>query len=235
VSTRAFRRERSVAQRSTLGSRSAYYRVPRRLVHTIALILLVATALIALGAALWLRAAAGFLIVAERLPQHADAIVVLGGGGRNGSRELQAARLYAAGLAPLVITTGGPVAGLETRATYSQWSIDRLVRRGVPPRAVMATNEGDSTFTDAEGVRRLAEARGWHDLLLVTDSWHTRRTDVLFQHAFRDSGVRLWISPAPGAPGDTFDQAAWWRDEDAIQAVLTEYIKLASFWLLGRS
>jgi uncharacterized SAM-binding protein YcdF (DUF218 family) len=206
--------------------------VPRRLVHTLSLILLVGVVLIALGGALWLRAAAGFLIVAERLPQHSDAIVVLGGGDRNGSRELQAARLYAAGLAPLVITTGGPVAGLETRATYSQWSVDRLVRRGVPRSAAMATNEGDSTFTDAEGVRRLAEARGWHDLLLVTDSWHTRRTEVLFQHVFRDANVRIWVSPASG---DTFDQGAWWRDEDAIQAVLTEYIKLGSFWLLGRS
>jgi uncharacterized SAM-binding protein YcdF (DUF218 family) len=209
-----------------------YYRLPRRLVHTLALIVLVSALLLALGAALWLRAAAGFLIVAERLPQHADAIVVLGGGGRNGSRELQAARLYAAGLAPLVITTGGPVAGVEARATYSQWSLDRLVRRGVPASAAMATNEGDSTFTDAEGVRRLADARGWHDLLLVTDSWHTRRTEVLFQHVFRDADVRLWVSPAPS---DAFDPTAWWHDEDAIQSVLSEYIKLGSFWILGRS
>src|SRR5262249_25058853 len=157
----------------------AYYRVPRRLVHTLGLILVVGALLLVLGAAIWLRAAASFLIVAERLPPHADAIVVLGGGDRNGNREHQAARLYVAGLAPLVITAGGPVAGVETRATYSQWSVDRLVRRGVPASAAMATNEGDSTLTDAEGVRPLADARGWHDLLLVTDSWHTRRTEVL--------------------------------------------------------
>ena len=209
-----------------------YYRLPRRLVHTLALIVLASTLLVVLGGALWLRAAAGFLIVAERLPQRADAIVVLGGGGRYGNRELQAAHLYAAGLAPVVITTGGPVAGLETRATYSEWSLDRLIRRGVPASAAMATNEGDSTFTDALGVRRLADARGWHDLLLVTDSWHSRRTEVLFAQVFRDADVRLWVSPAPS---DAFDPAAWWQDEDAIQSVLTEYIKLSSYWILGRS
>src|SRR5438105_2466792 len=45
----------------------AYYRLPRRLVHTLALIVLTAALLLGLGGALWLRAVAGFLIVAERL------------------------------------------------------------------------------------------------------------------------------------------------------------------------
>ena len=210
--------------------RRRYYRVPRRRVHVGALIALLATVAIVLGFTIWLRAMGEFLVATERLPQHADAIVVLGGGGRTGTREAQAARLYAAGLAPVVITTGGPVAGEETRATYADWSLQRLVRRGVPAAVAMATNEGDSTLTDAQGVRRLADARGWHDLLLVSDAWHTRRTEVLFQEAFRDADVRLWISPAPT---DRFSMDAWWRDEDAIQLVLTEYIKLASFWILG--
>jgi uncharacterized SAM-binding protein YcdF (DUF218 family) len=224
---------RSVAQATALaGQPPAYYRVPRRLVHTLALIVLASSLLLVLGGALWLRAAAGFLIVAERLPQHADAIVVLGGGGRSGSRELQAARLYAAGLAPVVITTGGPLAGVETRATYSQWSVDRLVRRGVPTSAALATNEGDSTFTDARGVRRFAEQRGWRDLILVTDSWHSRRTELLFYDVFRDADVQLWVSPAPD---DAFDPSAWWRDEEAVPLVLTEYMKLSLYWLLGRS
>jgi uncharacterized SAM-binding protein YcdF (DUF218 family) len=179
-----------------------------------------------------MRALGEFLVVAERLPQHADAIVVLGGGGRTGTRELQAARLYALGLAPVVITTGGPVAGEESRATYARWSLERLVRRGVPADAALATNEGDSTLTDALGVRRMAEARGWHDLLLVTDSWHSRRTTLLFDQVFRGTDVRLYVSPAPS---EHFEPAAWWTDEDAILVVLTEYIKLGSYWLLGGS
>lgn len=213
-------------------SAAAYYRVSRRLVHTALLLMLVATIVLALAFTAGLRAAANYLIVPERLPARADAIIVLGGGGRNGEREVQAARLFAKGLAPFVVTTGGPVAGLETRATYAQWSLDRLVRRGIPPASAMATNEGDSTFTDAEGVRRLADRRQWHDLVLVSESWHTRRTEVLFRHVFRDTDVRLWVSPAPS---DAFDPAAWWRDEDAIQSVLTEYIKLGSYWFLGSS
>jgi uncharacterized SAM-binding protein YcdF (DUF218 family) len=180
---------------------------------------------------LWVRAAAGLLIVTEQLPDRADAIVVLGGGSRYGNRELRAAQLYALGIAPLVITTGGPVAGEEGRATYAEWSVDRLIRRGVPSSAAMATNEGDSTYTDALGVRRLADTRGWHDLVLVTDSWHTRRTEILFQQVFRDAPVQLWVSPAPSG----VDPVAWWRDEEGIVAITTEYIKLGSYWVLGSS
>lgn len=211
---------------------TGYYRVPRRLVHVGCVGLLVAAVAILLGLGVWMRALGEFLVVTERLPQRADAIVVLGGGDRTGNRELQAARLYAAGLAPIVITTGGPVAGEETRATYAEWSVERLIRRGVPANAALATNEGDSTLTDALGVRRMADARGWRDLLLVTDDWHTRRTELLFAQAFRGTDVRLYVSPAPS---ERFDPAAWWTDEDAILSVVSEYIKLASYWLLGGS
>jgi uncharacterized SAM-binding protein YcdF (DUF218 family) len=187
-------------------------------------------ALIGVGVAL--RGMAAYLIVDERLPTRADAIVVLGGGGRQGTRELQAARLFQRGLAPLVITTGGPIAGEESRATYAEWSVLRLVRRGVPAGAAFATNEGDSTLTDALGVRRLAAERGWRDLLLVTDNWHTRRTELLFGRVFAGTVVRLYISPAPS---DRFDPAAWWLDEEAALLVLAEYVKLGSIQLLGGS
>jgi uncharacterized SAM-binding protein YcdF (DUF218 family) len=195
------------------------------------LIVLASTLLVLLGIVIWVRAAAGLLTVTEQLPDRADAIVVLGGGSRYGNRELRAAQLYALGIAPLVITTGGPVAGEETRATYAEWSVERLIRRGVPSTAAMATNEGDSTYTDALGVRRLASTRGWRDLVLVTDSWHTRRTEILFRQVFHDTSVQLWVSPAPSG----VDPVAWWHDEDAIIAITTEYIKLGSYWVLGSS
>lgn len=211
---------------------AGYYRIPRRLVHVGCLASLLAVFTVVVGLGVWMRAVGEFLVVRERLPERADAIVVLGGGGRGGNREQRAAQLYATGLAPLVITTGGPVAGEETRATYAQWSLDRLVRRGVPTTAALATDEGDSTYTDAIGVRRLAQQRGWADLVLVTDSWHTRRTEILFGQVFNGSPTRLWVSPAPA---EYFDGQAWWLDEEVVSAVVSEYIKLGSYVVLGSS
>lgn len=203
-----------------------YYRVPRRLVHVGCLLVVALAFLLVVGLGFWLRAMADFLVVDERLPPTpADAIVVMGGGGAHGARESQAARLYLAGVAPVVVTTGGPVAG-EERATYARWSVQRLVRRGVPVEAVIATNEGDSTLTDAFGVRRLAEARGWQSIVLVTDDWHSRRTQIAFERAVGGAGFSLYSSPAHGP---RFEPTAWWLDETSALVVVTEYIKLAAF------
>jgi uncharacterized SAM-binding protein YcdF (DUF218 family) len=205
-----------------------YYRVPRRLVNglLLALGLGLFLALVGFGAAL--RGLGHHLIAAERLPARADAIVVMGGGDRHAARETQAAALYARGLAPFVLTTGGPVAGEAAPATYAEWSVQRLGRRGVPRSAVIPTNEGDSTIGDARGVRRLAETRGWRDLVIVTDSWHSHRTEVVFRSVFAGSPIRLYSSPATSRD---FDPDAWWTDEDAAISVATEYIKLGAFWV----
>jgi uncharacterized SAM-binding protein YcdF (DUF218 family) len=205
-----------------------YYRVPKRLVHRVVLALVVFAFLLVVGFGSLMRALGEMLVAPEHLPAHADALVVLGGGDRHANREQQAAMLYRRGLAPVVLTTGGPVAGEAVPATYAQWSVERLVRRGVPAAAVIPTNEGDSTSTDARGVRRLAEARGWHDLVIVTDEWHSHRSEIVFRSVFRGSQVRLYSSPAPDA---TFDPDAWWTNEDAAFDVVTEYVKLAAFEL----
>ena len=179
-----------------------------------------------IGIAVWLEAMGQFLVIPERLPSRADAIVVLGGGSAAATREARAAELFTRGIAPVVVTTGGPVAGDVGLATYADWSIDRLERRGVPRAAVIATNVGDSTFTDALGVRKLATERGWRTLVLVTDVWHTRRTSLVFERAFEAQPVALFVSPAPSA---RFTTDNWWHDELAANIVITEYIKLAAF------
>lgn len=205
-----------------------YYRLPRRLVNGVLLAvgLLLFLGLVGFGAAM--RGLGHYLIAGERLPAHADAIVVMGGGDKSATRETQAAELYARGLAPVVLTTGGPVAGEAAPATYAEWSVQRLRRRGVPATAAIPTNEGESTRGDARGVRRLAEAHGWHDLVVVTDAWHSHRTEVVFRSVFQGSPIRVYTSPAR-SPG--FDPDAWWTDEDAALAVVTEYIKLIAFHL----
>jgi uncharacterized SAM-binding protein YcdF (DUF218 family) len=205
-----------------------YYRLPKRLVDGVllAIALLLFLAVVGFGTAM--RGLGHFLVAAERLPSHADAIVVMGGGDHHATRETQAAALYARGLAPVVLTTGGPVAGEQAPATYAEWSVQRLTRRGVPRSAVIPTNEGTSTEGDARGVRRLAEARGWHDLVIVTDRWHSHRTEIVFHSVFAGSAIRLYSSPATGPD---FDPDAWWTDEPAAISVATEYIKLGAFYV----
>ncbi|HEV8638722.1 MAG TPA: YdcF family protein [Chloroflexota bacterium] len=221
-------------ERTARGARTAhptggYYRVPRRLVHLGCFGVFVLLFALVVGLGFWLRALSYFLVVDQPLPPRADAIVVLGGGGTHGARETQAARLYRSGIATVVVTTGGPVAG-EREATYAQWSIDRLVRRGVPREAVVPTFAGDSTSTDALGVRAMAEARGWTTLVVVTDDWHSRRAQLVFARVFNGSPIRYYLSPADGP---RFDPEAWWLDETSALIVVSEYVKLLAYVVGG--
>jgi uncharacterized SAM-binding protein YcdF (DUF218 family) len=206
---------------------SRYYRVPRRLVRVGCFAAFAVLFALVVGLGFWLSALSDFLVVPEQLPARADAIVVLGGGGTHGARESQAAELYRAGLAPVVVTTGGPVAG-EREATYAEWSIQRLVRRGVPRESVLATYVGESTRTDALGARRLAEERGWRTVVVVTDDWHSRRAKLVFDQVFGSSPVAYSFSPARGP---RFDARGWWLDETSALLVVSEYVKIIAYWL----
>ena len=212
------------------GQRTAgYYRLPRRAVHLGCFGAFVLLFALVVGLGFWLRALSAFLVVAPELPRRADAIVVLGGGGTHGARETRAAELFRSGLAPVVVTTGGPVAG-EREATYAQWSIERLVRRGVPRDAVVPTFIGDSTSTDALGVRAMAEARGWRTLVVVTDDWHSRRAQVVFRRVLDGSSIRSYLAPAQGP---RFNPDAWWLDETSALIVVSEYLKLLGYLVSG--
>ncbi len=206
----------------------SFYWIPRRTVHVGCLVLAVLAFTLVVGLGFWLRTIAGFLIIAPSPLAPADAIVVLGGGQPEGARESRAADLFRRGLAPTVLTTGGPVLG-EARATYADFSVQRLVRRGVPRAAIVATNVGDSTVTDARGARLLAERNGWRSLIVVTDNWHSRRVALAFDFVFAGSPIAIAHAPAPSP---RFSPDAWWLDETSALFVLSEYVKLGAF-LIG--
>ncbi|TAK23934.1 MAG: YdcF family protein [Chloroflexota bacterium] len=200
-----------------------YYWIPRRLIRNVALGAGVTLLIVLISLGWVMRSLGTWLDVGSSPLAASDAIVVLGGGQTHGSREARAAELFRSGIAPLVVTTGGPVAG-EREATYAAWSVERLERRGVPRAAILSTNLGDSTVTDARGALRLARERGWTRIAIVTDNWHSRRAALVFDAIFRGSGVD--VSSAPATP-PRVDLATWWLDETTALFVVSEYIKLA--------
>mgnify|MGYP005837701451 CR=1 FL=1 len=187
------------------------------------LVLLGGLALLALvGHAFWLPGVAQVLIVPTFTPTAADAIVVLGGGSA-GEREATGARLYTEGLAPLVMSSGGPM-GLPGRPelTFAELSAEALQQQGVPVAAIYQLDATQSTCDEALAVRDWAQATAADRVLVVTDPFHTRRAQVIFQQALAGSGVEAVIVAA--APS-WFSAATWWRDPRAIQVVLLEYAK----------
>lgn len=126
----------------------------------------------------------------------ADAIVVLGAAQYRGrpspvlrARLDHAVGLYARGLAPRIVFTGGIAEG----DTESEAAVARryALEAGVPDTAILLENEGRTTGQSLEGVARLLEARGLTNIVLVSDPFHVARAGRIA----RRQGLAVRTSP----------------------------------------
>ena len=179
-------------------------------------------------AVLWTTALLAVL-AAGAWPQlrEADAILVLGAAQYNGrpspvlkARLDHALDLYERGYAERLIFTGGVGQG----DTLSEGEVSRryAVNAGVPDSVILVERQG---VTSAESMGYAAALMRAHDLrsaLVVSDSYHMMRLDVLA----RRSGIRPWRAPTPDAPIDRTRGTRW-------QYVLRESILFPATALLG--
>jgi len=129
--------------------------------------------------------------------QPADVIIVLGAGLRRDNtpgpaltrRSLHAARLWQAGLAPVIICAGGKP-GNRTRAEADACA-ELLREEGIPAAAIIQEDRSRSTEENALYTKAILDANGWRTAILVSDSYHLFRA----QHVFRNQGIPAYTSP----------------------------------------
>jgi uncharacterized SAM-binding protein YcdF (DUF218 family) len=128
----------------------------------------------------------------------ADAIVVLGAAQYDGTPSPQlAARLdhvvtlYAEGIAPLVVVTGGKQP--NDRFTEAEASARYLAERGVPSEAITMEGAGRSTYESLANTADLLGQRGLDRVVVVTDPYHALRSRLIAQ----DVGLTAHVSPTP--------------------------------------
>ncbi|KAA6185148.1 YdcF family protein [Thiohalocapsa marina] len=134
----------------------------------------------------------------------ADAVVVLGGGmrapppgrpypdlGAGADRAWQAARLFHAGKADIVILSGGRFAWQGERPSEAEAMRAFLRDLGVPDTALRLEGRSRNTRENAVETARLLAASGLERVLLVTSALHMPRALA----SFRATGVE--VIPAP--------------------------------------
>lgn len=194
-------------------------------------------AVLAAAALLAARGAARVLVVSDPLPGHADAIVVLAGSPPG--RLLEAAALFARGLAPRVVLTRerrstGHVA-LERRGVPVADPVVEARRQlgalGVPSEAIaVVSGRAYSTTSEARLVARWACRTRVRALVVVTSPSHTRRARAILRRVLpRDTALAVVAARA-----DYFPHRRWWRSRRTAKLVLSEYQKLANYWLRER-
>jgi len=155
---------------------------------------------LALGAALvlgWCISALSILRAASRdAAAPADAIIVLGAAQYRGrpspvlrARLDHAIGLYARGLAPRLVLTGGIAEG--DTASEAAVSREYALQAGVPDSAILTENDGRTTSQSIAGVARLLHSRRIERVVLVSDPFHVLRASRLGER----EGLEVLMSP----------------------------------------
>lgn len=179
---------------------------------------------------------AGTWLVKEKVPPHADALVLLMGNFTD--RVLQTADLYGSGIADRVIIAEesmGGYQGLIDRGvkiiSHTSQAVSSLVALGVPADSItVLPGDARSTLDEAVIVRQYLGANPEIDtIVLVSSPYHLRRASMIFDRAFEEAGLPVFTGTSGSGAYTDFDATRWWRTKEDIQHVLTEMVKIGSF------
>ncbi len=151
----------------------------------------------------WMVSAGTVLWFASRdRARPTDAIVVLGAAQYRGrpspvlrARLDHAVGLFARGIAPRLVLTGGIAEG----DTASEAAVSRtyVMRQGVPDSAILLENEGRTTHQSMRAVALLLHSREMDRAVVVSDGLHLFRAWTSARH----HGLSVLTSPARPAEG----------------------------------
>ena len=129
-----------------------------------------------------------------------DAIAVLGAAEYDGrpspvfhARLDHALELYQRGIAPLIITLGGPGGDKYTEGAVGQ---EYLMARGVPEEAIIAETESRDTEDSARRIAVIVRANGIRRLVIVSDGTHLFRIHAICAA----NGLNVLTSPRTRVP-----------------------------------
>ncbi|MEJ5314630.1 MULTISPECIES: YdcF family protein [Anaerolinea] len=187
-------------------------------------LILAGIGLFCLCSALFVLGALGnFLVVNEPL-QPADAVVVLSGGELD--RLEKAVNIIKAEKARYLILT-------ETQeTTESGWkTADYLAseahQRGIPvPQIVITRKVATNTQEEAIATLDILKERGWNTLIVVTDPYHTRRSQLIFQQVLSKEPVEFIVV---SSKEPRLNAWLWYLDRDSRNSVVRELISLLAF------
>jgi uncharacterized SAM-binding protein YcdF (DUF218 family) len=188
--------------------------------------------------ALWFGTRAGSRLVIADEVESADLIMVLMG--PIPDRTLQAADLYHQGVSSKIVFCNDHQPGASQLLEY-QIKLDNiadiakstLVKLGVQAEHIHILDHFTSSTQDEAIKLRdyLIQNTGLESVVLVTSSYHSRRTYKIFSKVLRraELDIDLYISENPHTD---FSGERWWKDRSSATMVVFEYLKLANFFLI---
>jgi len=108
-----------------------------------------------------------------------------------------------------------------------------LESKGVPAASVVTfDHRAADTTEEADALRRFVGQHDWHRIVLVTSSYHTRRSRYIFRKVF-PSNVSVVVAPALDSE---FDPDRWWESRLGLKLFFQESVGyLLAMWELRNS
>ena len=193
-----------------------------------------AAAVILLLALIIIPQAGSFLVLDHQLEKPGALVILMGD---VPVRSLEAVDLYRAGYAEEIILVQSHQAGIEllqeqgiTLAGQAEQTEMVLKELDVPEEAIIfLPGAAQSTFDEAKILAEYLEERtDLEALILVTSSFHTRRTYIIFNRALSDLDREV-ILYSRASRYDDFQPEHWWQCRESAKMVVLEYLKLAYF------
>ncbi len=169
--------------------------------------------------------AVGALLITSDPSKDAKMIVLLGGGDRQ--RWQEAVKLFKADPSRIILITetGDTINEIGTR--YSLLVRNNLSAMGVPMDHIrIIPDVSRSTVEEAKSVRQYMEYWGHPSCVVVTDPYHTFRTRLIFQDAFRESPVKVQIH---AVQGHWYQAATWMFSRQGWEVTLLEIVKVVGY------
>lgn len=164
----------------------------------------------------------GNYLVYQTELEPSDAIVVLAGS-HTGNRMEEAARLYNKGMGKVMVFAGYTYyPGMDSNVGMKKYAI----KLGVPEENIFTEmgNGEVSTWGEALFNLRQLQLLKSKSFILVTSSYHTRRSHLVYERAIKKMNMDIDIRVQP-APDPKVPIPGWWKIRTGKKAIFYEYIK----------
>ena len=169
-----------------------------------------------------------FLVQSDKL-EKADAIAVFSGD--NGPRTERGVELLKEGYADYLILSGGKVYDDVTMAELMK---NHAIKLGVDESKILIDDEAATTNENADFTADIIEENNFKSVIVVTSDYHTRRSKLAMEKALEDTlidGEKVFVSVTPSKE-EKFT-TKWWTSGNSVIMVISEYLKLAGYWVKG--
>jgi len=132
-----------------------------------------------------------------------------------------------------------PILYVSGMGPSSTWPVfERQVHRGILPvldhDSVILETESTNTIENALVLARFVREKNWKKILLITSSYHMKRSQFVLDRVMRQQGFNLQVETLT-LYHDPFDPDEWFKSIVGIEVTLVEYLKwLFTQWFWAR-